>query len=188
MAPKHYTYADYLEWNEGERVELIHGSVFAMTPAPSRIHQEVLGRMFTEFSLYLRGKSCRAYIAPFDVRLPRRNEQDEEIDTVVQPDLSIICDLKKLDEKGCKGAPDLIIEVISPSSLKLDMTTKKQLYEQVGVKEYWMVYPREKIVMVFIREESGKFSDGDTFGLEDVVPVQIFDSFHLELKHIFVNE
>lgn len=181
-----YTYGDYRKWAEGERVELIGGQAYAMTPAPSRIHQEVLLALSTEFYNFLRDKTCRAYIAPFDVRLPKENERDEEIDTVVQPDLSVVCDPGKLDDQGCRGAPDLVVEVISPGSLKLDLTVKRRLYETVGVREYWVVYPHEKIVMAYVRDEDGRFTEGETYGKQDAVPVRIFDSFEIRLDRVFV--
>ncbi|MFK7691149.1 Uma2 family endonuclease [Paenibacillus sp. HJGM_3] len=182
-----YKYKDYLSWAEGERVELIHGHVYAMTPAPSRIHQEVLGALYVPFYQYLHGKSCSVYLAPFDVRLPKGNERDEDIDTIVQPDLSVICDPGKLDDRGCKGAPDLVIEIISPGSLKLDITIKKNLYDQTGVKEYWVVYPLEKIVMVYKRSDpKNKFDDGETYHKDASVPVGIFPDFAIELDQVFL--
>lgn len=180
-----YRYDDYLKWGEGERVELIHGDVYAMNSTPSRVHQKTLGLLFTEFSNFLRDKRCEVYIAPFDVRLPKGQERDEDIDTVVQPDLSVICDPSKLDDRGCKGAPDLIVEVISPGSLKLDLTLKKRLYEQVGVREFWIVYPQERIVMVYSRDEHGNFDDGETYDQHAIAPVGIFDDFRIDLSTVF---
>lgn len=182
---KKYTYLDYLQWPEGERVEIIDGEVHAMSPAPGRIHQEILGRVFNDISAYLRGKSCRVYIAPFDVRLPKGNEADEQTDTVVQPDLSVICETSKLDDHGCKGAPDLVVEVIAPGSLKYDLTVKKRLYERAGVREYWMVYPLERIVMVYKLEDSGQYDDGEAYGKNDKVAVGIFTEFELDLSQVF---
>jgi len=119
-----YVYADYLIWDEGERVELIEGEIFYTSPAPSRKHQQVLRRLSTSFDIFLQDKECEVYFAPFDVRLLTENKQADEIDNVVQPDLSIVCDKEKLDDKGCNGSPDMIIEVISPSSVKLDRWKK----------------------------------------------------------------
>lgn len=185
MQQRRYNYGDYLKWSEGERVELIDGHPYAMTPAPSRIHQEILLSLGTEFASYLRGKKCRAYIAPFDVRLPKGVERDEDTDTVVQPDLSVICDPDKLDDKGCRGAPDLVVEIISPGSLKHDMTVKKNVYEFSGVKQYWLVYPLEKIVMVYTLGEDGRYNDGDAYGKEDAIEVGVLDSFTLQLERVF---
>ncbi|PYI53047.1 Uma2 family endonuclease [Paenibacillus flagellatus] len=180
-----YTYADYLKWGEGERVELIEGYAYAMTPAPSRAHQEVLLALASEFSNFLRGKRCRAYIAPFDVRLPRGTETDEETLTVVQPDLSVVCDPGKLDDRGCKGAPDLIVEVVSPGSLKLDTTVKRKRYEQAGVREYWVVYPNEKAVLTYFLEESGRFDEGESYGKEDTIAVRVLDGLSIPLERVF---
>ena len=120
-----YVYADYLTWNEGERVELIEGEIFYMSPAPSRKHEHVLRELSAAFKDFLRDKECEVYFAPFDVRLlTEENKQVDEIDNVVQPDLSMVCDKEKLDDKGCNGSPDMIIEVISPSSVKLDRWKK----------------------------------------------------------------
>ena len=116
-----YTYADYLSWPDGERWEIIAGEPYSMSPAPSRQHQQILGALFAKFYYYLEDKACRVYPAPFDVRLFQENDKHDEIDTVVQPDIVVVCDDKKLDDKGCQGAPDLIIEIISQSTAKKDL-------------------------------------------------------------------
>ena len=145
---KKYTYADYLTWQlvEGRSdvsVELIKGKVARMSPAPKRIHQRISGRIFAETEQYLRGKSCQVYHAPFDVRLAKIDVvTNEAIETVVQPDISVICDPAKLDEQGCIGAPDWIIEILSPGSMARDTKEKFDLYEENGVKEYWRGRPR----------------------------------------------
>ena len=113
---QHHSYADYLGWPDDERYELIDGVAYVMTPAPGRRHQEVVVEMLRQIADALEGGPCRVYVAPFDVRLPRHGEADEQVDTVVQPDLSVICDEGKLDERGCRGAPDWVVEVISPST------------------------------------------------------------------------
>ncbi|NWG32242.1 MAG: Uma2 family endonuclease [Rhodocyclaceae bacterium] len=147
-----YTYADYRQWPEGERYELIDGEAWAMGPAPSRRHQEVIGEIFRQIADALDGTPCRPYIAPFDVRLPQANETDDEIDTVVQPDISVICDKTKLDEQGCRGAPDWIVEVLSPASVGRDQIIKRALYERVGVREYWIVHPTDRVVTIYLLE------------------------------------
>jgi Uma2 family endonuclease len=186
MEHNRYNYGQYLKWPEGERVEIIDGTLYAMTPAPSRVHQEILGRLFNWFSNYLNGKSCKVYIAPFDVRLPKGSEADEETDTVVQPDLSVICDSTKLDDRGCKGAPDLVIEVISPGSLKHDLTVKKRLYERTGVREYWMVYPLERVILIYkLDGETGRYDDGEAYDKQTRAPVGIFPGFELDLAKLF---
>ncbi|MGK0413927.1 MAG: Uma2 family endonuclease [Polaribacter sp.] len=139
---KVYTYADYLQWRFKERIEIIKGKVFKMSPAPARNHQftsRELGRIFVNF---FHKTTCEVYIAPFDVRLvdKRKNStKDEDITTVFQPDLCVICDKNKLDKRGCIGAPDLIIEILSPSNSSREMKNKYELYEENGVKEYWIV-------------------------------------------------
>src|SRR5665647_2743669 len=122
-----------------ERWELINGQAYNMTPAPSRRHQEISGQLHTLFNNYLRGKTCRIYAAPFDVRLPQMQESYEQTSTVVQPDLVVVCDKTKLDQQGCKGSPDLVMEITSPSTFQKDLKEKFNLYERVSVLEYWIV-------------------------------------------------
>ncbi|MCG5103388.1 Uma2 family endonuclease [Oceanobacillus alkalisoli] len=181
---KKYSYADYLTWSEGERIELIAGQVYNMSPAPSRLHQQVLGELFTAFSVFLKDKECKVFFAPFDVRLLTENKNDAAIDNVVQPDLSVICDRKKLDDRGCNGAPDLIVEVLSPSSAKMDRWNKYQLYEKAGVKEYWLVDPANESVEIYLLTDVGYKLQG-IFTKEDTVSVQSLPGLELDLSHIF---
>ena len=150
---EHYTYADYVEWPENVRYELIDGFAYAMSPAPTRRHQRLVGEIFTQLNLQLRGAPCEAYIAPFDVRLPHADEADDIVDTVVQPDISVICDKSKLDDRGCRGAPDWIIEVLSPSMAGHDQIVKRALYERAGVREYWLVHPVDNVVTIYVLAE-----------------------------------
>ncbi len=137
---KKYTYADYLTWLDDKRCELINGFVHLMTPVPKRKHQKISFLLGNKFYNHINKNNCEVYTAPFDVRLPRRNEiTDKQIHTVVQPDISVICDLAKLDDRGCIGAPDLIVEILSPATAKKDMNDKFFLYQEAGVKEYWIV-------------------------------------------------
>ncbi len=147
-----HTYADYLTWPDAMRYELIDGLAYAMGPAPVRRHQEVAGEVFRQIADALEGSPCRPYIAPFDVRLPRVDEVDDAVDTVVQPDISVICDKIKLDERGCRGAPDWVIEVLSPRSASHDQIVKRALYELVGVREFWLVHPVDNIVTIYLLE------------------------------------
>lgn len=149
-----FNYGDYLKWSEDERWELINGIPYNMTPSPSRTHQEILIALSTKFYTFLENKDCQVYIAPFDVRLPEGEEKEEEIKTVVQPDLVVVCDRSKLDEKGCQGPPDLIIEITSPSTARIDLKDKFYLYERTGVKEYWIVSPTDETVMVFLLDST----------------------------------
>lgn len=178
------TYKEYLNLPEGERVELIDGYVYNMV-APSRIHQEVSMNLSRIFSNFLLGKECKVYAAPFDVRLIKEGQREDEVDTVVQPDLSIICDKSKLDENGCKGAPDMIIEIVSPSTASIDYIKKLNLYEKFKVKEYWIVNPIEKIVMVFLLNNNGEYGKPKIYGEEDIAKVEIFEDFSINVGEIF---
>jgi Uma2 family endonuclease len=151
-----YTYADYQSWPDGERWELINGEAFAMTPAPTPTHQTIEVELLGQLVAYFRDKPCRVFPAPFDVRLPRGDEADEAIDTVVQPDIAVVCDAAKIDRRGCRGAPDWVIEILSPSTAGHDQVRKLALYERHGVKELWLVHPDDRVVMAF-RLESGRY-------------------------------
>ncbi len=142
-----YTYSDYFLWQFSERVELIKGYILKMSPAPSRKHQTISQNINKYFLNLFNDYSCNVYVAPFDVRLPIKSAKKDT--TIVQPDLSIICDEKKLDDKGCNGAPDLIVEILSPQNSKHDIDTKFNLYLESGVKEYWIVEPEERFVLVY---------------------------------------
>lgn len=155
-----FTYREYLQWPEGERWELVDGVAHAMGPAPARRHQVIVGELFRQIANALKGRECQVFVAPFDVRLPKGNEADEEIDTVVQPDIVVVYDGNKLDERGCRGAPDWIIEVVSPSSESRDQILKRDLYQRVGVREYWIVRPEERQVIVY-RLEAGAYRHGE---------------------------
>lgn len=180
-----YTYRDYLNWPADKRLELIQGVVHDMGPAPSRRHQEISGELFYQLKAYLRGKPCEVYGAPFDVRLPQSEEENEDIQTVVQPDLVVVCDRSKLDDAGCLGAPDLIIEIISPSTVALDYITKLSLYEKNKVKEYWIVHPIDKTVMVFKLKEDHKYDKPDIYAEEAQIEVGIFADLEIDLKAVF---
>ncbi len=169
-----YTYADYLTWGEDARCELIDGIVYSMTPAPSRTHADIAKALFRQLDSFFLGKPCQVYFAPFDVRLPREDAADSEADTVVQPDIIVVCDETKLDEKGCRGAPDLAIEITSPSTASKDHITKKRLYEKVGVKEYWLVSPGNRIMTAYRRNDNNKFDPAHIYGDTDVVPSSLF--------------
>ena len=185
---KKYTYADYLEWQLDEMVELIRGRIFKMTPAPDLYHQEVSSNLHGAIHAYLKGKACKVFHAPFDVRFPMPPDRtgEEEIETVVQPDISVICDLGKLDIKGCLGAPDWIIEILSVSTSAKDLTEKFQLYESAGVKEYWVVHPHEQTLLVYTLDADQKYQlRGRPYVRTDKVKVGIFPDFELDLQEIF---
>ena len=150
---KSYSYADYLTWKFQERLELIKGKIFKMSPAPRRIHQEISRDLLTEMNFFLKGGKCNVFSAPFDVRLPKSNAEDE-IYTVVQPDICVVCDPSKLDDAGCVGAPDLIVEILSESTAKKDKTNKFELYQECGVKEYWIVSPTDQYICLLYTSPS----------------------------------
>lgn len=141
--------------------------------------------MLSKFYGYLKDKSCKVYAAPFDVRLPFENEKDEDIKTVVQPDIVVVCDKSKLDDRGCKGTPDLIIEITSPTTSRLDLKDKFNLYEKAGVREYWIADPNGKTVMVFKQGEEGRYSRPDMYAEEDEIPVGIFKDLKVDLREVF---
>lgn len=153
-----YTYADYLTWLWDERVELIKGKIYKMSPAPTSMHQRVSMELGLQIGTYLKKKKCQVFVAPFDVRLPKsRKKGNEFIDTVVQPDICVICDPSKIDEAGCLGAPDWIIEILSPHTSAKDLSKKFDLYEKSKVKEYWVVHPVEATILVFTLNTKGKY-------------------------------
>ena len=161
---KSYTIADYLSWQFEEVVELIKGKIYKMSPAPVPSHQRFAGNLFRELSSYLKKKPCKVYFAPFDVYLPIEKTNGKP--TVVQPDICVICDQSKIDNKGCIGAPDMIVEILSPSTAHKDLKEKFDVYESSGVKEYWIVSPGDKIIDVFLLENEkyqlkGKYTLGD---------------------------
>jgi len=169
---EHHTYADYCSWPDDVRYELIDGVAYAMGPAPLRVHQKVLLELGRQVANALEGKSCEVYLAPFDVRLPKSDEADDQVDTVVQPDLSVICDLSKLDRRGCRGAPDWVVEVLSRATASHDQMHKRRVYERAGVKELWLIHPVDRIVTLY-RLESGRYGAPDVFELTDSLAVGV---------------
>jgi len=185
---KRYTYADYLTWLDDKSRELINGFIKMMSPAPRLNHAEVSFNISWNLGSILKKKrgKCKVFTAPFDVRFPKKGEtSDDKIDTVVQPDICVICDLSKLDERGCCGAPDMIAEILSPSSAKKDVTEKFNLYEEHGVKEYWIVHPGEKAINVYLLQEDGKYDNGTLYEFEGKVPVHVFDNYLIDFDDIF---
>lgn len=180
-----YTFADCLSWDEDERAEIIDGEVYLMA-APSRVHQEICFELGRQLGNFLVGKPCRVYPAPFDVRLFARDEEPpEDVDTVVKPDISVVCDPGKLDEYGCRGAPDFIVEVLSPTTQRRDQLVKLNLYQRAGVREYWIVDPANKTVRVLLRDDGGSFVTHEVYRREDVAKVNILDGCFLELNKVF---
>ncbi len=174
-----YTYADYAQWPEDERWELIDGVPYAMT-APQRLHQDIVFELGRQIGNYLQGKPCKGYTAPFDVRLPRQDEADAKVETVVQPDLSVICDPSKLDKQGCRGAPDWIVEVLSPSTALKDMDSKRSLYQRHGVQEYWIIHPEDRWILVYTLDAQGRYGQPGVFGMDEPTVVQRFPELSID--------
>jgi Uma2 family endonuclease len=182
-----YTYADYLTWNFKERLELFRGKIFKMSPAPNRNHQTISGRMHLIFANALNKNTCNVYYAPFDVRLVKTKTEDEKVITVVQPDLCIICDEDKLDDRGCIGAPDLVVEILSPGNTKKELGIKFDLYEENEVKEYWLVDPAEKTVLIYTLQNKN-FIGLKPLIEEDILKSPLFPTLKFKVKDIFSNK
>ncbi|MBF0544209.1 MAG: Uma2 family endonuclease [Candidatus Riflebacteria bacterium] len=181
-----FTYADYCKWPDDERWEIIEGEAYDMTPAPNTSHQSILGDLYLQFGNFFRDKECRVFIAPFDVRLPQNNEEEDgKIRSVVQPDLVVVCDPEKIDEKGVRGAPDLAIEVVSPSSVSKDTIKKRRLYEKHGVKEFWLVHPVDRLVSIYYFGKDGSYGQPKCFDSGSVIKVKSFAGLEIDLKKVF---
>ncbi|WP_018212068.1 Uma2 family endonuclease [Desulfitobacterium hafniense] len=180
-----FTYKDYLAWPEEEQWELIDGIPYSMTPAPSTQHQKVVTILVALFYNAFKGSPCQVFGAPFDVRLPEKDR--DEIISVVQPDLTIVCDRDKLDDKGCLGSPDLIVEVTSPSTLRKDIKEKFHLYEKAGVKQYWIIYLEQKTVVIFKLDKDGRFGRPDIYGESDTIQVKESVSISIDLAEVFAD-
>lgn len=180
-----YTYADYLTWETEEMVELIKGKVFKRDAAAPRMsHQKVSVNLTSAFHGFLKGKRCQVFHAPFDVRLPVKSKRNQDIDTVVQPDLCVVCDPAKLDDAGCIGAPDLVIEILSPGNNKRELKNKFEVYEESGVKEYWVIHPNEQTLLIYSLIE-GKYQSSRLFVSGDIVESACIEGFKLNLEEIF---
>lgn len=177
-----YTYTDYLRWRFKERVELIRGKIMKMSPAPSTKHQ-IISLNFTKALLsYFTQKPCSLFVAPFDVRLPIPSALKDS--TVVQPDLCIICDNSKLDEQGCNGAPDLVIEILSPGNTGYEMSTKFSLYEESGVKEYWLAEPNDKAILIYTLQ-NGKYIGMKPFSEGQTISSPLFPDLKIAVDDVF---
>jgi Uma2 family endonuclease len=185
---RRYSFADYLSWLDNKRRELFDGYVHEMA-APAWQHQRASAQSTIELGMLIRRHSghCEVFTAPFDVRLPVNGEtEDGKIYTVVQPDIVVLCDLSKLKGTGCIGAPDLVIEIHSPSTSYYDMNKKYHLYERHGVREYWVVYPLDHVISVFTLGSDGKYGEGVEYN-SGVVPIGIFGGISIELGSIFTS-
>ncbi len=185
---KTYSYADYLTWQISQRLELIKGKISLMSPSPNVSHQSIEACLTAKLYNFFRQKTCRVFIAPFDVRLYDRKKsllKNKESFTVVQPDLSVICNPELLDTQGCNGAPDWIIEILSKGNSKHDMKTKYALYEESGVKEYWIVSPYQKTVLQFVLNDLEKYQLHAMYADDDIVVPYLFPDLQIDLTEVF---
>lgn len=182
-----YSFADYLIWDEKERIELIAGEP-VMQAAPSSEHQIISGELYYQIRRYLEGKNCRVIAAPFAVRLfEKEGDTPDIVQTVLEPDISVICDKSKIDHHGCKGAPDMVIEILSSSTVRHDKLVKLNLYQKAGVREYWVVSPEEQSVQVFLLE-NGLYRVHELYRSDDIAKVHVLDGCFIELSSVFPNE
>ncbi|MCB0836627.1 MAG: Uma2 family endonuclease [Bacteroidetes bacterium] len=186
---KKYTYADYLTWQFDEMVELIRGKIFKMSPAPSLHHQRISRNLFLQVGNHLAEKRCEVFHAPFDVRLPLSPEKQtaDKVDTIVQPDICVVCDPAKLDDRGCSGAPDWIIEILSKGTAQKDLNDKFELYQFAGVREYWVVHPHEGTVLAYVLDDQGRYQmiRRQPFYAPEKVPVASLPGFGVDLGVVF---
>ena len=179
-----YSFSDYLSWDESDRVELLDGELIMMAP-PARIHQEISVELMRQLANFLEGKRCRVYHAPFAVRLFEQDgDTPEDVKTVVEPDISVVCDPGKLDGRGCKGAPDMVMEILSPSTQRHDRLVKLDLYQRAGVREYWIVDPDSRTVQVFLLEH-GSVLPQEVYERDAVAKVNVLDGCFIELTKVF---
>lgn len=183
----YYSYSNYLKWKFEDRVELIKGKLFKMSPAPSRKHQEVSKNLFLQLGNFLLNKPCKLYAAPFDVRIPTKDQpkEDKVIHNVLQPDLLVVCDLSKLDDKGCIGAPDIVIEILSPGNNTTELRHKYDIYESGGVKEYWIVWPESQSLTRYAMAGDGTFEPTKVLTLGDRFETTILPGLVIEVDRIF---
>jgi Uma2 family endonuclease len=182
-----YTYADYMKWKFLERLELLKGKIFQLSAA-NTIHQRVSMKLGFDLYGFLKGKTCQVFIAPFDVRLPVKNrKKDDQITTVVQPDVCVFCDPVKIDERGACGAPDLVVEILSPSNSQYDVRDKFDVYQEAGVKEYWIVSPMQESVMVSLLQEEGRFGPSTVYKGDDTLHAATVPGFSVKISELFTH-
>ncbi len=187
MSYGNYTYADYLKWTIQERFEIIKGKLFKMSPAPSTHHQRVSQVVNKRLLYYLDDKPCEVFTAPFDVRLPRTSKNDHHILTVLQPDICVVCDPAKIDERGCIGAPDIVVEILSPGNNKKELHNKYEVYEEAGVKEYWIIHPSEQTFFRYILDAQGRFQPQRMLTIGNEVTTDVLPGFVLDLNEVFAE-
>ena len=180
-----YTYGDYKSWDDGLRWELIDGEAFCMSPGPGTVHQSLAFVLALKLGVYFEGKECQVFFAPFDVLLPKGDEPEDAIDTVVQPDIMILCDKSKLRHNGIKGAPDVVFEILSPSTTQRDLDDKFRLYERAGVKEYVIVDPQNRVIFVHRRDAEEQFSWKKAYEAKDVLEFGLFPELKIPLSSVW---
>lgn len=183
-----YSYADYMTWQFDDALELIKGKIMLMSPAPNVFHQDISTNLTRILAVFFKHKKCRLYVAPFDVRLYDRKKSilaSQEIHTVVQPDLCVLCNPEILDQQGCNGAPDWIIEILSKGHAKRDMQIKYQLYQESGVTEYWIVYPEQLAIHQFVLDENQRYQLKNMFTEDDVAMPHLFPDLAVPLTEVF---
>jgi len=181
---KTYTYKDYMLYNENEKIEIIDGNIYNMSPAPSRIHQKLITEILFRIRSYIETNngSCEVYPSPFDVILKNNDEVIEDCKNIIQPDISVICDKNKLTDKGCTGSPDMIVEVVSPYNPNNDFIRKLNLYDKYKVREYWIVNPIKKNILVYTLDENERYGMPDIYTFQDKVRVSIYDNLEIDFN------
>ncbi|MCH5717610.1 Uma2 family endonuclease [Niabella hibiscisoli] len=174
-----------LEWQAEERLELIKGRIFKMSPATKRIHQKASVFILNQLFNFLHGKQCDVYNAPFDVHLPRNSKEDKEIVTVLQPDICVVYGQSKLDDKGCLSAPDIVVEILSPGNNRKELQNKYEVYEESGVKEYWIIHPDEKTFMKYTLDDDGHYQPSRLLTFGDIVTTPVLPGFTMVLDDVF---
>ncbi len=182
------TFSDLMTRPEEERWELIDGVAYDMSPAPSQYHQEISLELTLQFGVFLRGNPCRLLYAPFDVLLPKPWENDMTTSTVVEPDLIVVCDLKKLDGRKCVGAPTLVVEITSPTTADNDLNKKREIYERAGVPEYWVLLPDERKLFVFTRKITGWYGAPTVYTADEQAPVEVLPGLMVDLARVFSRD
>ena len=185
---KTYSYVDYMSWQFDETVELIKGKIMLMSPAPNVSHQSIERNLIIDIGTYLKGKQCKVFPAPFDVRLYDRKRSiltSKEIHTVVQPDVCVICNPGILDKQGCNGSPDWIIEILSKGNSKREIHVKYELYQESGVTEYWIVYPNDQAIHQFVLDEHYRYQLKMMYTDDDVAVPHLFPELKINLNDIF---
>ena len=186
VSNEYYTYADYLRWDESERAEIIDGILYDMSPAPLPTHQFISVELVGQIRDFLKDKPCRVVSAPFDVRpFEKDSDSAKDINTVVQPDILVICNKNKIDDKGCKGAPDFIIEILSPWNARHDVIVKHDLYQRAGVREYWIVDPKAETVTIFLLDEKGFLKPTEYYSADDTAKITVLNDCPIDLKAVF---